>query len=633
MPRGAKPTQGMSKEGAQRVFLDSVRQGMTSQAALEKAGRTSLKTVEFWRKDPEFARRHDEAKEEKKGNGAHERNLKMPFEDFSIQFLGHKPYWHHLQWIDVLEGRPPRDLHPMQQYEPSRQNRLLVNTPPHHGKTATITINYVVYRICMDPNVRIKLVSKNEGMAKQFLYAIKSRLTHPRFSALQAAYAPQNPLTGVRGWRETADTWSTTMLYLGGDEKDSGEKDPTVQALGMGGFIYGARSNLIILDDCIVGSNAHQWENQMNWINREVDSRLGRTGKLLVVGTRISQIDLYRELRNGDNFSAGKSPFTYLSQPAVLEYADHPKDWKTLWPKSSSPIEEGSDEEEADEDGMFAAWDGEALAEVRSSKSSKDWALVYMQQDVAEDATFPEYAVKGVCNGMRRAGALKAGAVGHPPNGADGMHVIGSMDPSGTGDTAFLAMAVDRATKKRYVLDCKTITPWSWNVVTGIVQNWTEEYGIREWVVEKNMYHSTFRQNEALNLWLQARGVRTREHYTGSTKQDVNLGVASLAPLFGEWELDGAHYKATTEPLMEFPGQMRNEMLKKLIEQLITWAPDTKNKTDLVMALWFADLRARELVNVDGRYSKSHTDNKYLSGYRAAQRRVVSIAEYRQMTA
>jgi hypothetical protein len=329
VPRGVKPAAlGNSKEQAQRLFLEAISRGLVIKEAAAKAGRTE-KAVEYWRaNDTEFRAKYEQAKLLGKGSIEDKEVLKdLHFAEFSERFLHHKPYWHHLQWIDILEGGEPRDLHPAQIYEKASPQRLLINTPPHHGKTATITINYVVYRICMDPNVRIKLVSKNEKMAKQFLMAIKTRLTHPSFRELQAAYAPQG------GWKETAEKWSATELYLGGDDRDSGEKDPTVEALGMGGHIYGSRANLIILDDCIVGSNAHQWEDQMGWISREVTSRLGRTGKLLVVGTRIAPVDLYRELRNPDHYSGGKSPYTYLQQPAVLEYTERAEDWKTLWPR------------------------------------------------------------------------------------------------------------------------------------------------------------------------------------------------------------------------------------------------------------------------------------------------------------
>ena len=37
------------------------------------------------------------------------------------------------------------------------------------------------------------------------------------------------------GFKSTATKWTADMFYLGDDLRDSGEKDPTIQAIGMGG--------------------------------------------------------------------------------------------------------------------------------------------------------------------------------------------------------------------------------------------------------------------------------------------------------------------------------------------------------------------------------------------------------------
>ena len=47
---------------------------------------------------------------------------------------------------------------------------------------------------------------------------------------------------------------------------------------------------------------------------------------------------------------------------------------------------------------------------------------------------------------------------------------------------------------------------------------------------------------------------------------------------------------------IEFPSTEHSEGMKALIQQLITWKPNTRGKTDCVMALWFTVLRAREFM-------------------------------------
>lgn len=66
--------------------------------------------------------------------------------------------------------------------------------------------------------------------------------------------------------------------------------------------------------------------------------------------------------------------------------------------------------------------------------------------------------------------------------------------------------------------------------------------------------------------------------------------------------------------------------MKDLIEQLITWSPETKGKTDTVMAMWFAEIRAREICNVtQGRY---HRPNPYLGSRDFEKRVVVNLDDY-----
>jgi hypothetical protein len=56
--------------------------------------------------------------------------------------------------------------------------------------------------------------------------------------------------------------------------------------------------------------------------------------------------------------------------------------------------------------------------------------------------------------------------------------------------------------------------------------------------------------------------------------------------------------------VLEFPSLEGSEGLKALTQQLLTWKPDTKGKTDCVMALWFAIIRVRELMQQSSQSSK-----------------------------
>jgi hypothetical protein len=115
-------------------------------------------------------------------------------------------------------------------------------------------------------------------------------------------------------------------------------------------------------------------------------------------------------------------------------------------------------------------------------------------------------------------------------------------------------------------------------------------------------------QNREIKNFLGSRGCLLREHFTGSNKWDTDFGVASMSVLFEGYERN--------ENLIHLPSRSSGEGVKMLVEQLTTWEPTppgvkTKKKIDTVMALWFAEIRARELIGeIDNVF---HVNNEYQS--------------------
>jgi len=592
-------------EQARLAFIERVRMGVGVTEALSTVNRT-MSTYRKWRTDPRFLAELELAKER-----ARELTQEVPppvvdFPTFCEKYLGHPLYWHQLQWVDLLEGRKPTGLHPAEKYEAGDPCYIMVNTPPEHAKSTTISIDYVTYRVCLDPNVQIILVSKTQERAKEFLYAIKTRLTHPRYRDLQEDFGPPG------GWRSDAAVWASDRVYLG-VERDTGEKDPTVQAIGIGGQIYGARSHLIIVDDGIVLSNSHQFETQARWLQQEVLTRLGPTGKLLLVGTRVDAMDLYRALREPERYPSGVSPWTYLAQPAVLAYGDTPEEWLTLWPRAQVGW---SPSAKADSEGQFPRWDGRNLYRRRGMLNARTWALAYQQAEVEEDAVFDALKVRACINGMRQPGLMRKGQPHVRERGMDGLYVIGSMDPAMVGDTGVIIYAVDRFSKMRYVLDVGLRTSATPAWIRGIIKDWTEKYGVSDWRIERNAFQQFLTQDPDLLNHLGSMGVRLSEHLTNRNKWDAGFGVASMAVLF-------------ENGLIELPSTHLSEPTKQLVEQLITWSPETKSKTDLVMALWFAEIRAREVCKVasidDDSGQRCFMPNKFLSKRGKSRQIIVNL--------
>jgi hypothetical protein len=584
---------------AKEQVLEKVRVGVSPQAAMIAIGKKPDTIRQWMVRDPLFARALEEAKEEGSKQSFDALGVQkesIPFADFSKMFFDQTVFPHHQNWIDLLEGREPSWVHENIIYEPGESNRLLINVPPEHAKSTVVTVNYPTYRIALNPNIRIIVVSKTITKAREFVYAIKQRLSHPRWLKLQTAYGPEG------GWKQDADTWRTDTVYLGGDARNSSEKDPTIQALGMGGQIYGARADLIILDDCITTANAHEWEQQINWLQKEVITRLGKNGKLLVVGTRIAANDLYKELRNPKHWSGGKTPFTYMGMPAVLEYSEKPEDWVTLWKESDVPWDGDSDTPQ--ENGYYPKWDGAALNRRRSEVTPSTWALVYQQEDIMEDSIFPPALVQGATNGMRKRGPLKNGAAGHPSQ-VEGYTIIG-FDPAMTGNSAFVVTTYNRADGKIYVLDCINMEDPTPQKIRATIEELVQRYHPQEFRVEINAHQKAYALDDELRNWLAQYGVRLDAHFTGKNKWDTSFGVASMSNLFGT-ERDGKHQRNN---IIELPSSEGSEGLKALTQQLLTWKPETRGKTDTVMALWFAVIRARELMQQASKTS-SYLNNRW----------------------
>jgi len=570
---------------AKRQVVTLIGQGLSVREAMLRVrpgSKDPEKAYANWRyQDKGFGAEVDRVREARSLGKLSREQAVGSFEDFRLRFLGLPTYPHQRMWVDALEGRDPELHHPSVVWEPANRRRLLVNTPPGHSKSMTVTIDYITYRVVKDPNIKVIIVSKTQKMAQQFLYAIKSRLTHPRYLDMQVAFGPAD------GWKAGADKWTATEIYLGGESRDSGEKDPTIQALGIGGQIYGARADLVIMDDCVTLGNAAEWEKQMLWLNIEVASRVPPTGQLVVIGTRVAPVDLYQQLRNPDHYATGKPPWSLLSQPAVLDYGDgEPGSWVTLWPRASVPFD--GDDEPAGEDGLFRRWDGPHLAQIRDSVGPRIWSMVYQQQDTSEDAVFHPVAVRGSVNGMRKPGPLIDGAAGHPRS-PEGFRVVCGLDPAMAGDTAAVAVAVDQATGRRFVLDVHVMSAPTPERIQQLVMEWTDRFHPQVWVVESNAFQLYLVHEKQLNDYVRSRGCEIRGHYTSRiNKHDEDFGVAAMAPLFGnirvsENENRVKHHDGNN--LIELP--LQTPMVKMLVEQLISWAPKTRNKTDAVMALWF----------------------------------------------
>jgi len=239
---------------------------------------------------------------------------------------------------------------------------------------------------------------------------------------------------------------------------------------------------------------------------------------------------------------------------------------------------------------------------------------------VVDDAIFPVEAVKGCQNIQRHTGRMTPGAPGCRPEGMDGIYVVAGLDPATAGHTAAVVLGVDRTAQMRYVLEVQNRQGLKMHELRALIKDLTIRLGVMEWRIEKNAMQTIITQDEEIRDFLRGRGCLLREHLTGTNKWDADFGVASMSMLFE------GHERGRNR--IELPSVKDAEGVRALIEQLTTWAPDATKKhlkTDCVMALWFAEIRARELCQ--SWETQTHLDNPYLPRYARENQLVVDLDE------
>lgn len=178
--------------------------------------------------------------------------------------------------------------------------------PRDHGKSEIFCIAYPLRRICEDPNIRILIVQKTAGEAEKTLQVIKAELE--RNASLKKYYAPHwsrlvgqediSNATGVverEGRREGA--WQQRRIYV---KRTRRGKDPTVEAVGVGGAITGGHFDVIILDDVEDDENTRTPERLASlrqWFAGTVMQLREPHTKIIVVGTlKTAQQDIYNTI-------------------------------------------------------------------------------------------------------------------------------------------------------------------------------------------------------------------------------------------------------------------------------------------------------------------------------------------------
>jgi hypothetical protein len=520
------------KDLARKKFTDALRNGARSWEQASRMARISTSRYQHWfERDREF-RRHCEILL----RGDWKRPEVPDIVTLRKDYLGFDTYSCQREWFEAIEAN----------------DATLILVPPGHTKTTSLE-DYCVTRITRDRNVRIAYISKSQDVARHRAHRVQRQLSDSQWydrkglKNLVADYGPFKP-----GQGETQLQWSRDRFYVTGI--DSAERDPTFTALGVGNQIYGGHFDLIILDDVADFKNQAfpgEREKMLGWITQEVQTgRLDVGGKIVVIGTRVHEEDIYSHfLSELPEFAH----YTKIVHPAILDEENE----KVLCPE---------------------LWPLERLTAEREKMPARVWSLVWQQQATGmPDAPFSLEAVENSKDPSWQIGVA-----------APHLKIIMGVDPAFTGTCAIVVIGVDLDTGLRYIIDAPARTGLkNLDNYKDFITRVAAQYGAKECRIEKNNMQGGMNREQDLIARLASTGTRIVEEFTSKwNKFDHDHGVLSVAALF-----DAGRYRIPWTP-------MSQPVMRPLCDELLSWRAGLKLKQDRVMALWLAELSARAVIGM-----------------------------------
>ena len=226
------------------------------------------------------------------------------------------------------------------------QKYIIVEMPPRHSKSMTITETFPSYFIGRNPNKRVIATAYSEGLARKFGRLNRNKLVEFGNDIFNIQMANDN---------STATNWSV------------GDNAGGMVATGIGGSITGEGADLMIIDDPIKNNAEAQSETIRNKIWDEwettLSTRLHKGASVIVVMTRWHEDDIVGRLLE-------RSPYDWerIRMPAIAEDEDDLLGREVGEPLS---IELGFDER----------W-----AELKKQEvGSKTWNALYQQRPSASE--------------------------------------------------------------------------------------------------------------------------------------------------------------------------------------------------------------------------------------------------------
>ena len=518
-PRPTGPRFGVTKR--QKEFLDLVAAGMNPESAKARVGITK-NTWSTWRSPsayPDFVNEYNLAFEWGQGKG---RPDPPDFVTFRQEVLGLDTPPHQQAWVKHLLDCDCK--------------QLLILTFPEAGKTTLIGRDLPAYMFAKEsaqwsrglkpsPN-RIAYISGTAKFAMDVGWQLQRLLTdRGDYEALWKRWGP---------FREEghASRWSQSLVYM--KWRDAGEKDPSIQWLGYSNQIQGKRITLAIMDDVDSATMGNsERDSILRILYRVILQRLGSEGKLVMIGNRQDDNDIYsRILENA--FEAG---WHVVVQTAVDEF----------------------------EEPRWDRYTKDYFDKKRLMVGEREFNLVYQQKPTpGEGALFNREDLD----------ACRIPGLGLGEKFDAGLTIVG-LDPAVEGPWACCVASLSSDRKKFRLLDLRTGKGGGYSAMKETIE-WAMKYKPHYFAIVKQGGLALFVGPEIKNLISKTNSKLELLPTTLQGLTDSVYGLSALSVWFGENRVEIPWQKGAAQKF------------RPLLDELEFYHPDQRAPKDRMMALWFA---------------------------------------------
>lgn len=440
------------------------------------------------------------------------------FAAFRKRFFRMDTYYPHAMMIDAIESAGPMEV-------------TLILVAPETGKT-TVLEDKICEILAKHPDRRVAYISESSGHSVKVGSRIRSRMTNKvDFGDYISRFGPFYEDNQERNGKP----WSThffTVYKAGHDERDY-----SFEARGGTSSIQGSRVDDLFLDDVQSIKSLNNTALLISKMRQEWITRVGKVGRIFIVGNRIGMGDFYEKLIELDLIDR-------LVEIPILN-----GEGKSVCPE---------------------LWPDIDLEKRRHQVGEDVWYRTYMQDPQSSTSiTFPPNVREMFKDVSRKIEALP------------GLSTVMSLDPAIGGGCSLTVGQYN--TNYLYVIDQET----RYNLgrteeILQLVEQYVRIYRPDDLIIEMMAFQQALGKDDRMLALASKYGFRIYPHTTGDNKFDGNFGVASMATSIRSQEMT-----------IPWGDEEAEEKFMPLLKEMEKWRPHVRGvrlRMDAIMSLWFMHL-------------------------------------------